>query len=232
MIRTVRSIEKAVTIALADSNPLVMSAMSELFQRDNRFSLLSTTSTAEGFLANVSRVPSEVGVIDWTLPVMGGARLLGQLREQQIGPRMVIYGDESSDAHLGALAAGAAGFVSRSDPVETLLETCIAVAAGKMVFPYLDVRALQNDPLQTLSRREADMLAALSRGLTNRELSRELGITLNTVKFHLSNLYDKLSVKSRTQAIAYFYSNRPGGNLTESHDTIRTTKERNDRQEE
>lgn len=216
MIRTVSSLEQAVTIAIADANPLVMSAMSELFVRDTRFSLLSTSATAEGFLANVSRIPAMVGIVDWSLPVMGAARMLGQLREHTAAPRVVIYGLGASDAHLGALAAGAAGFVSRSDPVETLLETCISVAAGKMVFPYLDVRELNRNPLQTLSRRELDMLAALSKGLTNRELSRELGITLNTVKFHLSNLYDKLSVKSRAQAIAFYYSNRPGGNAAET----------------
>jgi two-component system nitrate/nitrite response regulator NarP len=54
------------------------------------------------------------------------------------------------------------------------------------------------------------MLEALSRGLTNRELSVDLGISANTVKFHLSNLYDKLSVKNRAQAIAYYYSSRKG----------------------
>jgi two-component system, NarL family, nitrate/nitrite response regulator NarP len=108
------------------------------------------------------------------------------------------------------MGAGAAGFAPRSGSVETLLETCTAVAEGKMVFPYLDVRDLQNSLMQSLSRRETDMLEALSRGLTNRELSRELGISANTVKFHLSNLYDKLSVKNRAQAIAYYYSNRNG----------------------
>ena len=79
-----------------------------------------------------------------------------------------------------------------------------------MVFPYIDVRDLQNNLLQSLSRRETDMLEALSRGLTNRELSVDLGISANTVKFHLSNLYDKLSVKNRAQAIAYYYSSRKG----------------------
>ncbi|MDD9923613.1 MAG: LuxR C-terminal-related transcriptional regulator, partial [Boseongicola sp.] len=47
-----------------------------------------------------------------------------------------------------------------------------------------------------------------SKGLTNRELSRELGISINTVKFHLSNLYDKLAVRNRAQAIAFYYSSR------------------------
>jgi len=205
-MRTVQSSEKAIPIILGDSNPLVLSALSEVFERDVRFSLLSTSATAEGFLATATRIPAQVGIIEWSLPSMGGARLMELLRDEPAAPRIVVYGDQMSEAHLGALGAGAAGFVPRSGAVETLLETCLAVAQGKMVFPYLDVRDLQKNLLHSLSRREADMLEALSRGLTNRELSRELGISANTVKFHLSNLYDKLSVRSRAQAIAYYYS--------------------------
>ena len=83
-----------------------------------------------------------------------------------------------------------------------------------MVFPFLDVRELQQDPIQQLSRRERVMLEALSKGLTNRELAKELDISINTVKFHLSNLFEKLSVRNRAQAIAFYYSSRlPGENL-------------------
>lgn len=195
-----------IKIMLADSNPLVLSAMSTVFERDKRFSLVATTATAEGFLGTVMRVPVEVGVIDWNLPVLGGARLLEVLREHEKAPRLVVYGDESSDAHRGAMGAGAAGFAARNGPVEGLLETCASVAAGKMVFPFLDVRELQRDPIQALSRRERVMLETLSQGLTNRELAKELNISINTVKFHLSNLFEKLSVRNRAQAIAFYYS--------------------------
>ncbi len=106
------------------------------------------------------------------------------------------------------MSSGAAGFASRSGAVETLLETCLAVAQGQMVFPFLDVRKLQQDPIEQLSRRERALLEALSTGMTNRELSKEFEISANTVKFHLSNLFEKLSVKNRTQAIAFYYANR------------------------
>ena len=201
-----------IDVMLADSNPLVLSAMSEIFERDPRFSLVATSATAEGFLGMVMRVPVAVGVIDWNLPVLGGARLIEVLREQERTPRLVVYGDDAGDLPRLAMTAGAAGFAARSGEVEGLLATCADVAAGKMVFPFIDVRDLQTDPIQTLSRKERVMLEALSKGLTNRELSSELGISTNTVKFHLSNLYDKLSVKNRTQAIAFYYSSRLPGN--------------------
>ena len=79
-----------------------------------------------------------------------------------------------------------------------------------MVFPFVDVRELQ-DPIQSLSKKERVILDALAKGLTNRQLSAELGISTNTVKFHLSNIFDKLSVKNRAHAIAFYYANRSGG---------------------
>ncbi|WP_420862883.1 response regulator transcription factor [Algirhabdus cladophorae] len=200
--------ERPVDIMLADSNPLVLSAMAELFERDPRFSLVATAATAEGFLGTVMRVPCQVGVIDWSLPALGGAKLIEVLRDQENAPRLVVYGDDGGDVPRLAMTAGAAAFAPRSAPVETLLETCRDVAAGKMVFPFLDVRELQQDPISQLSRKERMILEALSKGLTNRELAAELGISINTVKFHLSNLFDKLDVKNRAAAIAFFYASR------------------------
>ena len=84
----------------------------------------------------------------------------------------------------------------------------------EVAFPELDTKPLlaekvyEKNPIQKLSKKERSMLQELSKGLTNRELSTELGISVNTVKFHLSNLYDKLAVRNRSQAIAYFYSNK------------------------
>lgn len=195
-------------IMLADGNPLVLSALSEIIDRDPRFSLVATSATAEGFLGTVMRVPVQIGVIDWNLPALGGAKLIEVLRDQENAPRLVVYAEDTGDLPRLAMTAGAAAFAPRSSPTETLLETCIDVAAGKMVFPFLDVRELQSDPIHQLSRKERVMLEALSKGLTNRELAKELSISINTVKFHLSNLFEKLSVKNRAQAIAFYYSSR------------------------
>ena len=207
---------KPINIMLADSNPLVLTAMSEIFERDTRFSLVATSATAEGFLGMAIRIPVDIGVIDWNLPALGGSKLIEVLREQENAPRIVVYGDQTRDLPRIAMSAGAAAFASRSDEVGELLSICEDVAQGKMVFPFLDVRQLQKDPIQQLSKRERSILEALSKGLTNRELSLELGISINTVKFHLSNLFDKLAVRNRAQAIAYFYSNKHPGNGSEN----------------
>jgi two-component system nitrate/nitrite response regulator NarP len=200
--------ENQVSVMIADSNPLVLTAMSAIFEKDPRFTLVATSATAEGFLGMVIRMPVDVGVIDWNLPALGGAKLIDVLRSQPNAPRLVVYGDETSDTPRKAMSAGAAGFAARSGSVEQLLDACLSIAKGQMVFPFLDVRSLRQDPIDQLSRRERTLLEALSKGHTNRELAKEFDISVNTVKFHLSNLFEKLSVKNRTQAIAFYYANR------------------------
>lgn len=200
--------DKPVDIILADANPIVLAAMSEILEKDQRFSLVATSATAEGFFATALRIPVQIGIIDWNLPSLGGAKLIEILRDNKKAPRVVVYAEDTTDLPRLAMNAGAAAFAPRSSSPETLLDICIEVANGKMVFPFLDVRELQTDPIQQLSRKEHVILEALSKGLTNRELASELDISINTVKFHLSNLYDKLNVKNRAQAIAFFYSSR------------------------
>ena len=196
-------------LALAEGNPLVLQALSEVFEKDRRFSVVATSSTAEGFLGAVMRVPVRVGVIDWQIPQLGGQKLTEVLRDQEGAPRLVVYAEDPTGAvTLKAMAAGAAGFVDRKSPVDRLLDTCTEVAAGKMVFPFVDVRGLQADPIHQLTRREKALLEALANGLANKDLAREFDISTNTVKYHLSNLFDKLGVSSRTQAIAYYFKSR------------------------
>jgi two-component system nitrate/nitrite response regulator NarP len=200
-----------IELILADPNPLMLQALSEIFERDRRFSLVATTKTAEGFLEACLRAPVPVGVIDWSLPLLGAERLLAILRESLKPPRIVVYAAPGDpDIARRAMAAGAAGFCTRDTPPEQLLDLTAAVAASRMVFPFLDVRGLKRDPRDDLTGREKTMLAALARGRTNTELSAELGISINTVKFHLRNLYDKLGFHNRSQAIAFYYSRSVG----------------------
>ena len=72
-----------------------------------------------------------------------------------------------------AMAAGAAAFLSRDAPEQQLLDVAATVAAGRMVFPYMDVRGLKRDPRDTLTEREKTLLAALAKGRTNTELAAE-----------------------------------------------------------
>ena len=202
-------ISNPIDLILCDSSPLVLSAMSETFEQDSRFSLVATSSTSEGFLATILRIEVQLCIIDWNIRDLSAEKLINLLRSQSIPPRTIIYGEGSDpDIARQAMGAGAAAFVSRSAPIETLIQTCLDVAAGKMVFPFLDIRDLRNDPINTLSRKERVIIEALFEGLTNKQLSARLQISANTVKFHISNIFDKLNVKNRAQAIAHYYKSK------------------------
>ncbi len=200
-----------VDVGLADANPLMLGALSEFFDQDPRFSLVFTSRTAEGFLEVALRANIAVGVIDWSLPALGGRRLIEVIRAQEQVPKIVVYADgEQADIARAAMSAGAAGFCSRSEPPERLLAIVSDVAAGQMVFPFLDVRELNRDPIESLTRRERLLLERLATGLSNKELAKDLDLSINTVKFHLRNLFEKLSVTSRTQAIALYFAQMSG----------------------
>lgn len=196
------------SIIVADPNTLMLQALADLFERDPRFSLVATSRTAEGFLESCLRVPVDLGVTEWTIPQLGAERLLGILRDRPQAPRIIVYAASNDpDVPRRAMAAGAAAFCQRDTPQEQLLDIAASVARGRMVFPFMDVRSLKRDPRDSLTEREKTLLAALAKGRTNTELAEELGISINTVKFHLRNLYDKLGLRNRSQAIAFFYAN-------------------------
>lgn len=207
----------SINVALADNNPMMLSAISEHFDRDPRFSLVAAVNSAEGFLEVALMTPITVGVIDWILPMLGSERLIDIVRTHEVPPRMLVYAHgDNADIARQAMAAGAAGFCARSQSPDYLLDTAFRIAEGEMVFPFVDVRDLRHDPMHSLTKRERSLLQSLAQGHTNKELAIDHSISVNTVKFHLRNLFDKLSVNNRAQAIAYYYSTQLERPLTPS----------------
>ncbi len=197
-----------ISISLAESNPLILSGLSEAIGKDPRFSLVSTSGTAEGFVGMVIRVPVDIGIVAWDLPAMGGKRLIEVIRDQPHPPRIVISGRKTDQIVQQSLQAGAAAFCARETSAEELLDVCASVSEGKMVFPYTDIRAMERNPLASLTKREFALLESLATGATNRSLAKQFEISENTVKFHLSNLYDKLGANNRARAVALFLTLR------------------------
>jgi two-component system nitrate/nitrite response regulator NarP len=74
----------------------------------------------------------------------------------------------------------------------------------------VDLQSLADDPLESLTGRERELLSALAQGWTNLQIAARIGISGNTVKYHLKNLYDKLGVNNRAMAVALFMSNGGG----------------------
>ncbi|MDH3970232.1 MAG: response regulator transcription factor [Rhodospirillales bacterium] len=192
-----------IDVALADKNPLVLTGLKRILEEDERFNLVVTASDGERFLEALDRVLFDVAVIGWVMPYCDGHCVLEKLRTRPNAPRIVVYtGSADPQVSREVMALGGAGFCSKSDPPEVLLETVASVGAGRMVFPYVDVGALDEDPLHSLTTRERELLASLAGGASNADLAKAFGVSINTVKFHLRNLYDKLSVRNRAQAVA------------------------------
>jgi two-component system, NarL family, nitrate/nitrite response regulator NarP len=194
-----------VNIAIADKNPMVLRALEALLTRDRRFNLLLMTSDGAHFLNSLSDCPVSLGVIGWELPPLLAPDILQALAKRPAAPKIVVYsGTKNPGAPAETLRLGGAGFVSKLSPPERLLEVFAAVAAGDMVFPFVDIHKARPDPLMSLTHRERDLLAALESGQSNAQLAREFGVSINTVKFHLRNLFGKLDVRNRTQAICLY----------------------------
>jgi DNA-binding NarL/FixJ family response regulator len=197
--------QQRIRVGLADKNPLIQAALKQLLAEDSRFELVHVASDCAAFLLNVERVPIDVGVIGWVIGPCDGRVVLDHLNAQPHPPRLIVYtGHPGERVPSLVMAHGGAAFVSKSEQPAVLLDTIEAVAAGRMVFPFFDVRTIYDNPLATLTSRELEVLVRLASGRTNKQIARDLEVSLNTVKFHVRNLFQKLDVNSRAQAIALY----------------------------
>ncbi|MCH7693584.1 MAG: response regulator transcription factor [Proteobacteria bacterium] len=195
---------KTIVVVIADKSPLVQTGLGRLFGEDDRFTVLATATDGERFMEAVDRLSFDIGVIGWNMPYMDGRAVLQALRERADPPRIVVYtGNAAPEVPRQVIRLGGAGFCSKGEPPERLVETVLAVSTGRMVFPFMDMGKAEADPFDSLTRRERELLTALARGCTNAQIAHDLDISLNTVKFHLKNLYGKLDVRNRTQAVAW-----------------------------
>ena len=196
---------KPILVGIADKSTLMRTAIRALLGEDSRFEVVCICKAAEEFLESVANISMDVAVVGWIIPPGDARFILDHLQTRPGAPRVVIYsGIESETATAHTMAHGGAAFVSKNEEPEYLLDTIAEVARGRMVFPYLDVSRINANPLSTLTRRELEILSSLAAGRTNKEIAAEKAVSTNTVKYHIRNLFEKLSVSNRGQAIALY----------------------------
>jgi DNA-binding NarL/FixJ family response regulator len=205
---------RPIGVVLADKNPIILSGLERVFNDASAFTVVAVAADGERFLEAVSLLEFDVGVIGWEMPYLDGRGVLQELRDNTDAPRIVVYaGAPSTEIPKLVMALGGAGFCPEDAPTDVLLETVAAVAQGRMMFPYIDVRTLETDPFSHLTHRERELLPSLRTGRTTAQIASDLGISVNTVKYHLKNLYAKLGVRNRAQAVdAYLTAQANLGN--------------------
>ncbi|MBV9171617.1 MAG: response regulator transcription factor [Chloroflexi bacterium] len=116
---------------------------------------------------------------------------------------IVIAGDNEEAAALPAIRAGAAAYLLRDCQLDDVLRAIRGVAAGQTVLPRAAARLVDEDGSECLSGRELEVLRLVGRGMSNKHVANALGITLSTVKSHVSTMLGKLGLSSRTQLALY-----------------------------
>ncbi len=192
-------------IVIADKNPVVRAGLSDFLARDGRFEVFAVVEDGASFIALCLDQPVDIGVIGWSLQDMTGGDVMATLKRRLSPTRVIVYtGEQGPTVLRQAVRDGAWGFISKSDDPVVLLDTIATVSRGRLCVPYVDLKSINADPLDLLTTRERELLGALANGWTNLQISARIGISQNTVKYHLKNLYDKLGVKNRAMAVALF----------------------------
>ena len=198
-------------IGIADKSQIVREGLSEIIRRDGRFEVGGVVASGSEFLKLIDVRPIDIGIVGWPFPDLSGGDILIELKRRQSKTHIIIYSGETGDGVLRqAIRLGAWGFASKRAEPAHLLDIVATVARGHLSLPYIDLRTFARNPLSGLTERERELLSALAKGLSNQQIADRFGITRNTVKYHLKNLYDKLDVSNRAMAIALLLSEQDG----------------------
>jgi DNA-binding NarL/FixJ family response regulator len=213
-----------VRVVLADDQQLVRESLATLLGLLEGIELLATASDGEEALARTAEHDPDVVLMDLRMPRMDGIEATSRLRERHPDVRVIAlttYADDESV--LGALRAGARGYLTKDASSQDIRSAILAVAAGSAALdPAVQchvVAALAGDGERTaampgprarqlpdeLTPREAEVLALIAEGLTNAEIAERLVVSPTTVKSHINHLFAKAGLRDRAHAVNYAY---------------------------
>jgi DNA-binding NarL/FixJ family response regulator len=204
------ALEPPIRVLVADDHPLILAAVRRAFAQAGGFEIVAELSSGSMVLPYVARTRPDLVLLDVELEGVDGLTCLDRLRTHHPDVHVVMFSAWSDEATLDAArSAGARGFI-----VKTLGALELATAVRELL-ASTEYRVIGEDSADVegsnpagLSDRELAMLETLARGLSNKAIGQELWITEQTVKFHLTNIYRKLGVENRTQAVRFAYEQR------------------------
>lgn len=207
-----------VTLVLVDDSELVRTGLRTLLGASPALRILGeAASVAEG-LACIQKFRPQVALLDIRLPDGTGFDICERLPDFPEGPRVLFLTSVVDDALVArAIESGAAGYLLKEIDGKGLERAILDVAAGRSILdPEVTARVMRLarqggpvDPLGVLSPQEQRVLAGIAEGGTNKEIATQLGLSEKTVKNYVANIFDKLHVTRRSQAVALFVAARP-----------------------
>ena len=195
-------------VLVADDHRLMLAAVRRALADAEDFEIVSEVSVGSRVVPAVRETSPDLVLLDMRMPELDGVTCLKRLRKHDPTIVVVILSSYSDEAHIeAAREAGALGYIVKTiEPVDlpSVLRNALSGCPFAVYGEQVQESVYSNGSIG-LSERETVVLEALARGLSNREIGRELWISEQTVKFHLRNLYRKLGVSSRTEAARYAY---------------------------
>ncbi|HXG49595.1 MAG TPA: response regulator transcription factor [Methylomirabilota bacterium] len=203
-----------ITVSIVEDNDQLRGTLGRVLDRAEGFKCVGQHGSAEAALEALPREKPDVVLMDINLPGISGVECARRVRQMLPDTQvMMLTVYEDTENIFNALAAGAAGYLLKRTPSAELLAAIRQVKEGgspmtahiarKVVQSFQKPAAAPN-PAEDLSPREREVLDCLSQGLIYKEIAEKLGISYETVHTYIRRIYEKLQVRTRTEAVAKF----------------------------
>jgi len=202
---------KPIRLFVVDDHALFRRGLIGLLADMQDFEVVGEAGSGEEALRMIAKASPDIVLLDINMPGLSGVETLRALREagQKMNALMLTISQDENDL-VGAIMAGASGYLLKNAEPETLRKTLLEVAAGKSVLApemtaqvFKVMRRIQSSRSNDLiSGRELEVLRCLARGLTTMQIASELYISENTVKTHIRHILEKMEVSNRAEAVA------------------------------
>ncbi|WP_234979631.1 response regulator transcription factor [Chitinophaga niabensis] len=205
-----------ISVAIVEDNHDIRSAMELLINGSEGYACIGAFNNAEIALEKVPQLLPNVVLMDFNLPGMNGIECIIRLKAEYPDMQfMMLTVYEDDDKIFMALEAGASGYILKKTSPGELLDAIRDLHDGgspmssqiaRRVVAYFQKQAKPNPALEALTSREKEILDQLSKGFLYKEIAGNLFISIETVRRHVHNIYEKLHVRSRTDAVNKYFN--------------------------